>query len=72
MVSVQFSHRQVNRIDDFFDVDMQETQVLARDIMRSIPDNWRHVLRRQWLSGGWLTACMLAFEHARLDAALGL
>lgn len=72
MVSIQCSRRQVNRIDGFFDDDMQKTRVLARNIVRSIPDNWRHVLRRQWRSGAELTACTLALEHARTDAALGL
>lgn len=57
---------------EFFDLKVQEARILARDMGRSIRDNWRDELRRQGLGGTELNACAPAFEHERMDAALGL
>jgi len=56
----------------FFDIPAPEARILARDMARSIRDAWRDDLRRQGLGGADLNACAPAFEHERLDAALGL
>ncbi|MFI0609863.1 MAG: hypothetical protein ACH37Z_18460 [Anaerolineae bacterium] len=37
-----------------------------------IRDSWRDELRCQGLGGAELNACASAFEHERMDAALGL
>jgi serine/threonine-protein kinase HipA len=39
---------------------------------KKIRDSWREELRRQGLGGANLNACAPAFEHERMDAALGL
>ncbi len=57
---------------EFFDLKVQEARILARDMARSIRENWRDELRRQGLAGAELNACAPAFEHDRMDAALGL
>lgn len=57
---------------EFFDVSEQEARILARDMARSIRDTWRDELRRQGLGGADLNACAPAFEHERMEAALGL
>lgn len=57
---------------DFFDITSPEARILARDMAEIIRDTWRDELRRQGLSGAGLNACAPAFEHERMDAALGL
>jgi serine/threonine-protein kinase HipA len=57
---------------EFFDIKVQEARILARDMAKKIRDSWREELRRQGLGGANLNACAPAFEHERMDAALGL
>ena len=57
---------------EFFDIKVQEARILARDMAKKIRDSWREELRRQGLGGANLNACAPAFEHERIDAALGL
>jgi serine/threonine-protein kinase HipA len=57
---------------EFFDIKVQEARILARDMAEKIRDSWREELRRQGLGGTNLNACAPAFEHERIDAALGL
>ena len=57
---------------EFFDVNLREARILARDMARSIRHSWRDELRRQGLSGAGLNACAPAFEHDRMDVALEL
>ncbi|WP_299922246.1 type II toxin-antitoxin system HipA family toxin [uncultured Pelagimonas sp.] len=57
---------------EFFDIDQDKARILARDVARNINTNWRSELRRQGLSGSALSACAPAFEHERLEFALGL
>ena len=57
---------------EFFDVSEQEARIRVQDMARRIRDSWREELRCQGLSGAGLNACAPAFEHERMDAALGL
>ncbi|MBQ2262093.1 MAG: HipA domain-containing protein [Loktanella sp.] len=57
---------------EFFDISAQESRRLARDMARRIRESWRGELRRQGLSGVGLNDCAPAFEHERMETALGL
>ena len=57
---------------EFFDVSEQEARIRVQDMARRIRDSWREELRCQGLSGAGLNACAPAFEHDRMDVALGL
>jgi serine/threonine-protein kinase HipA len=57
---------------EFFDINAPEARALARDMAQVISNTWRDELRHQGLAGAGLNACAPAFEHERIDAALGL
>lgn len=57
---------------EFFDISAPEARALARDMAQVIGNTWRDELRHQGLAGAGLNACAPAFEHERMDAALGL
>ncbi len=55
-----------------FDIEEAEAKAMARDMASSIARTWGETLRQHGISGPALKRCAPAFEHGRMETALGL
>ncbi len=56
----------------FFDIEEAEAKAMAKDMANAIAETWGETLRQHGIAGAALKRCAPAFEHARLETALGL
>lgn len=56
----------------FFDIEDTDARAMAKDMADSIAKTWGETLRRHGITGAALKRCAPAFEHERMEAALGL
>ncbi len=56
----------------FFDIEEAEAKAMAKDMANSIARTWGETLHQHGISGPALKRCAPAFEHERMETALGL
>lgn len=56
----------------FFDIEEAEAKAMAKDMANAIAETWGETLRQHGIAGAALKRCAPAFEHERLETALGL
>lgn len=56
----------------FFDIEDADARTMAKDMANVIAGTWSETLRLHGMAGAVLKRCAPAFEHDRMEAALGL
>jgi len=56
----------------FFDIEETDARAMAKDMANSIAKTWGETLRQYGITGAALKRCAPAFEHERMEKALGL